>query len=91
MFKKITFWNKVQMSVQAVLSVTQLSLIFSDSQHIYNVLVSVGQIATILIPIWFEDKNGDSVVDIFEKEVTVKVTSDSPIKIDTETKTNENP
>lgn len=89
MFKKITFWNKVQMSVQAVLSVTQLSLIFSDSQHFYNVLITVGQIATLLIPIWFEDKNGNSEVDLFEKEVTVKVTSDSPIKIDTETKTTE--
>lgn len=87
MVKKITFWNKMQMSVQAVLSVTQLSLVFADSQHFYNVIVTVGQIAALLIPVWFTDENNDGEVDIFEKEVTVKVTSDSPIKVDTETTT----
>lgn len=77
----------MQMSIQAVLSVTQLSLIFAESQHIYNVLVTIGQIAALLIPIWFTDENRDGDVDIFEKEVTVKVKSETPIEVKTETKT----
>lgn len=86
-FTRMTFWTKMQLTIQAVLSIAQLSLIFGDSEHIYNVFVTAGQIAGLLIPIWFEDKNNNHVVDLFEKEVTVKVTSDSPIKVDTETTT----
>lgn len=76
------------MSIQAVLSVTQLSLIFSDSQHIYNVIVTAGQLIALLIPIWFEDRNNDTIADIFEKEVTVTVKSDSPIEVTTKTEHN---
>lgn len=85
MLKKITFWNKMQMSVQAVLSVTQLSLVFADSEHIYNVIVTGGQIIALIIPIWIQDANRDGVVDGFEKEVITTIKSDSPIKIETET------
>lgn len=77
------------MSIQAVLSVTQLSLIFSDSQHIYNVIVTAGQLIALLIPIWFEDRNNDTIADIFEKEVTVTVKSDSPIEVTTKTEHNQ--
>lgn len=86
MIKKITFWGKIQMSIQAVLSVTQLSLIFSDSQHIYNVLITVGQIISLLIPVWFTDDNRDGNVDLFEKEVITTIKSDSPIIVETEIK-----
>lgn len=76
------------MSIQAVLSVTQLSLIFSDSQHFYNVLITVGQISALLIPVWFTDENRNGEADIFEKEVTVTVKSDSPIEVTTKTEHN---
>jgi hypothetical protein len=88
-WQRTSTWGKVKDSLTGILSIGQLTLILNDSQHIYNVLCFIGQVAAILIPTWFEDKNNNDVADIFEKEVTVKVTSDSPIKIDTETKTNE--
>lgn len=74
-------------TIQAVGTFTQLSLIFGDSQHIYNVMVALIQLAGLIIPIWFDDKDNDGNVDLFQKEVTVKVTSETPIDIKTETET----
>lgn len=84
-WKRTSTWTKVKDSVSGILSIGQLTLILNDSQHIYNVICFLGQVAAILIPTWFEDKNNNDVADIFEKEVTVTVESDSPIKVDTET------
>ena len=88
-WKKITFWNKVQLTVQSILTVTQLSLIFGNAQHIYNVLVTVGQLIGLIIPIWMEDRDSDGTVDLFQKEVTTTITSDSPITVETEVKKTE--
>lgn len=88
-FTRMSFWTKFQLTVQTIGTFTQLSLIFGDSQHIYNVLVAIGQLAGLLIPIWMEDKNNNGTVDLFEKEVTVKVTSDSPITTEVKTETKE--
>jgi hypothetical protein len=87
MIKRMTFWTKVQLTIQAVLSLAQLSLIFGDSEHIYNVFITAGQLVALIIPIWIEDKNNDGNVDLFEKEVTVKVKSDAPIQVETSTET----
>lgn len=89
MIKRMTFWTKVQLTIQAVLSLAQLSLIFGDSEHIYNVFITAGQLVALIIPIWIEDKNNDGNVDLFEKEVTVKVKSDAPIEVETEVKKTE--
>lgn len=85
-FTRMTFWTKFQLTIQAVLSVAQLSLIFGDSEHIYNIIVTAGQILGLIIPIWIQDANRDGIVDGFEKEVTVTVKSEAPIEIKTETK-----
>lgn len=85
-WKRISFWTKLQLTIQAVLSLTQLSLIFGDSEHIFNIFVTAGQILGLIIPIWIQDANRDGIVDGFEKEVTVTVKSDSPIEVKTETK-----
>lgn len=84
-FTRMTFWTKLQLTIQAILSITQLSLIFGDSEHVYNVIVTGGQIIGLIIPIWIQDANRDGVVDGFEKEVITTIKSDSPIKIETET------
>lgn len=83
----MTFWTKLQLTIQAVLTLTQLSLIFGDSEHIYNVFVTAGQILGLIIPIWVQDANRDGVVDGFEKEVITTIKSDTPITIETEVKT----
>ena len=89
-FTRMTFWTKLQLTIQAVLSLTQLSLIFGDSEHIFNIFVTAGQILGVIIPIWIQDSNRDGIVDGFEKEVTVTVKSDSPIEVKTETKNETN-
>lgn len=89
-WKRISFWTKLQLTIQAVLSLTQLSLIFGDSEHIFNIFVTAGQILGLIIPIWIQDANRDGIVDGFEKEVTVTVKSDSPIEVKTETKNETN-
>lgn len=86
-WQKMSFWQKMSATIQAVGTFTQLSLIFGDSQHIYNVMVALIQLAGLIIPIWFDDKDNDGNVDLFQKEVTVKVTSETPIDIKTETET----
>lgn len=84
---KTTFWTKVKDSVQGLLAITQLSLVLGDAQHIYNFLTFAGQVIGLLIPIWMEDTNRNQIADVFEKEVTVKVTSDTPIQVETTTET----
>lgn len=86
-WQKMSFWQKMSATIQAVGTFTQLSLIFGDAQHIYNVMVALIQLAGLIIPIWFDDKDNDGNVDLFQKEVTVKVTSETPIDIKTETET----
>lgn len=87
----MTFWTKLQLTIQAILSLAQLSLIFGDSEHVYNVIVTGGQILGLIIPIWIQDANRDGVVDGFEREVitttTTTIKSDSPIILETDTET----
>jgi hypothetical protein len=88
-WKTKPFWDKVKDSVHGVLAITQLSLVLGDAQHVYNVITFAGQVIGLLIPIWFDDKNQNGKVDAFEKEVTVKVKSDTPIEVETEVKKTE--
>lgn len=88
-WKRTSTWGKVKDSLTGVLSAGQLTLILNDSQHIFNILCFIGQVAAILIPAWFEDRNNNDIADIFEKEVTVTVTSDSPIEVKTKTENTE--
>lgn len=84
---KIDFWTKINNTIQVIGTFTQLSLIFGDAQHIYNVLVAFLQLAGMILPIWFTDKDGDGNVDLFKKEVTTVVTSETPITVETKTET----
>jgi hypothetical protein len=84
-WKKIAFWTKIMMSIQAVGTFTQLALIFGNAQHVYNVVVTLIQLASLLLPIWFTDEDKDGNVDLFQKEITTTITSDSPINVKTET------
>lgn len=88
-WQQISFWNKVNNTIQVIGTFTQLSLIFGESQHIYNVMVALIQLAGMLLPIWFTDENKDGRVDVFEKEVTVTVKSDTPIDVQTDVKESE--
>jgi hypothetical protein len=87
MWKRYSVWMKLKDSIQAIGTVTQLSLIFENSQFIWNIITAAIQLGGLLIPIWIEDRNQDGLIDVFEKEVTVKVKSDAPIETDVKVET----
>jgi hypothetical protein len=82
---RVSFWTKVKDSVQGILAITQLSLVIGDAQHVYNFITFAGQVVGLLIPIWMEDRNQNQIADVFEKEITVTVKSDSPVTTDIKT------
>jgi hypothetical protein len=85
-WKKTVFWTKVRDSINAVGTLTQLGLIAADSAHVWNYVVGGAQLIGTFISIWFDDKDKDGTADIFQKEVTTTITSDSPINVETEVK-----
>lgn len=90
-WQRTSTWSKIKDSVSGILAIGQLSLILNDSQHVYNIILFIGQVAALLIPIWFDDKNQNDTADIFEKQVVTTVKSDSPIIVETKTEIPEPP
>lgn len=84
LLQKSATWEKIQLSINILLSITQGGLILQDSKHIWNYLVLAGQIIGALIGIWMVDKDKDGVPDVFQAEVKTTVTSSAPIEIKTE-------
>lgn len=81
---KSATWEKVQLSINILLSMTQGALIIGDSKHIWNYIVLAGQIIGALIGIWMVDKDKDGVPDLFQVDVKTTVTSATPIEVKTE-------
>lgn len=86
-YKYSSFWTRVKDSVNAVGTITQVVLVAGESDHIWNYITGGIQLLGTFISIWFDDRDKDGRVDIFQKEVITTVTSDTPIKIETETVT----
>lgn len=83
-WKYASFWQKIKDTIQILGTFTQLSLVFGDAQHIYNALTAAIQLLALLLPVWFEDKNRDGVVDLYQQPVitTVKVTAPGPADVE---------
>lgn len=86
-YKYASFWTKIKDSINAVGTITQVVLIAGDSEHVWNYVTGGIQLLGTFISIWFDDRDKDGKVDIFQKEVITTVTSDAPIKVETETVT----
>ena len=80
-WKKTSFWGKIRDTVQILGTSTQLTLIFNDAQHIYNVIVAATQLLSLLLPVWFTDEDRDGNVDAFQEEVKVIVKSETPVDV----------
>lgn len=85
-YKYSSFWTRVKDSVNAVGTITQVVLVAGESDHIWNYITGGIQLLGTFISIWFDDRDKDGRVDIFQKEVVTTITSETPIKIETETK-----
>lgn len=86
-YKYSSFWTRVKDSVNAVGTITQVVLVAGESDHIWNYITGGIQLLGTFISIWFDDRDKDGKVDIFQKEVITTVTSETPIKVETETVT----
>lgn len=85
-YKYSSFWTRVKDSVNAVGTITQVVLVAGESDHIWNYITGGIQLLGTFISIWFDDRDKDGHVDIFQKEVVTTVTSDTPIRVETQTK-----
>lgn len=86
-YKYSSFWTRVKDSINAVGTITQVVLVAGESDHMWNYITGGIQLLGTFISIWFDDRDKDGKVDIFQKEVVTKVTSETPIKVETEIKT----
>lgn len=86
-YKYSSFWTRVKDSVNAVGTITQVVLVAGESDHIWNYITGGIQLLGTFISIWFDDRDKDGKVDIFQKEVITTVTSETPIKVETKTET----
>lgn len=83
-WRRSATWEKVQLTINILLSMTQGALILGESKHVYNYIVLAGQIIGAVIGIWMVDKDKDGVPDVFQTEVKTTVTSTAPIEVKTE-------
>lgn len=88
-YKYSSFWTRIKDSINAVGTVTQVVLIAGNSEHVWNYITGGIQLLGTFISIWFDDRDKDGRVDIFQKEVVTTVKSDSPIIVETEVKKTE--
>lgn len=86
-YKYSSFWTRVKDSVNAVGTITQVVLVAGESDHIWNYITGGIQLLGTFISIWFDDRDKDGKVDIFQKEVVTTVTSETPITVETKTET----
>ena len=88
-FKTISFWNKVNHSIQLFGTGSQVALVASEASHVWNYVAAGATTIAMLFTIWMEDKNKNDIVDIFEQVITVKAPLDADVKIETEIKKTE--
>lgn len=84
---RTSFWAKVTISFNLILTGLQAVLIANSAEHIWNYIALGGQLAGNLIALWTEDKNKNDIPDVLEEHEEVQVTSTTTTTI----KKNEEP
>lgn len=92
LWQRTSFWQKVIISFNIILTSLQAVLLANNAEHIWNYLSLGGQVLGNLGGLWTEDKNKNDVPDIIEQDfdvvstTTTTVKKGEPVKSDTETK-----
>lgn len=86
-WKRTTFWNKLKDTFALFGTGGQVVLALSHTSPYWNLVAGIATIMVMIFTIWMDDRDNNGVVDLFEKEVIVKVTSDTPIQVETKTET----
>lgn len=87
-WKKAILWTKIKDTFALGGILGQAGMEVLNSSEIVKLSVALGTVIGYLVGMWMEDKDKDGIVDIFQTEVTTKVTSSSPVDIEV-TKTTE--
>lgn len=65
-FKTVSFWNKLNHSIQLFGTGSQVALVAAEASHIWNYIAAAATTITMLFAIWMEDRDGNGTVDVFE-------------------------
>jgi len=65
-FKTISFWNKLNHSVQLFGTGSQVALVAAEASPIWNYIAAGATTIAMLLTIWAEDANKNGIVDAFE-------------------------
>lgn len=65
-FKTVSFWNKMNHSVQLFGTGSQVALVAAEASHVWNYLAAAATTIAMLLTIWANDDDKNGTVDIFE-------------------------
>lgn len=88
-FKTVSFWTKLNHSVQLFGTGSQVALVAAEASPVWNYVAAGATVVTMLFTIWMVDINNNGVVDVFEKVITVKAPLSAEVKVETEIKKTE--
>jgi hypothetical protein len=88
-FKTISFWNKLNHSIQLFGTGSQVALVAAEASHVWNYIAAAATTTAMLLTIWAADENKNGLVDAFEKVITVTTHPDAEVTIETEIKKTE--
>lgn len=81
-WKRAIIWTKIKDSLALGGILGQAGMEVLNTSEPIKLWVAVGTVLGYLVGMWMEDKNNDGIVDIFQTEVTTKVTSSAPIDVE---------
>lgn len=87
--KTVSFWTKLNHSIQLFGTGSQLALVAAQASPVWNYVTGGATVVAALVTIWMEDRNNDGVVDVFEKVITVKAPLDANVEVKEEIKKTE--
>lgn len=67
-FKTVSFWTKLNNSVQLFGTGSQVALVAAEASHIWNYVAAGATVITMLFSIWMVDINKNGIVDVFEED-----------------------
>ena len=73
LWKKMTFWDKLKTTIGLFGTGGQVALLITNAPHLYNYITAGATFLGLLIPVWIDDKNANSVPDIFEDDKQNKI------------------
>lgn len=71
-FKTVSFWNKLNHSVQLFGTGSQVALVAAEASHVWNYVAAGATTIAMLFTIWADDANKNGIVDAFEDIVKNK-------------------